>query len=474
MSARNSQLRMFGPRSGSGKAAGAVIACAVLLLAGCGGSGGTTADAGAPIIRGATTFRISNTPTTFAVDTTIIVTTSGGTTGRNKEVTTKGVCAREGTAVSTAVKATRAGECIVTMTQRAATGDATDFTMTPLMETATATFTFTAAPALTADAPALTADAPALTVSGTPTNPIAGETVTLTTAGGSGSGDVSYTVQPLTPVCTVTNSALTRPQHGTCVVTATQGGSTGTASFVFGSGIFFVKFDANGGSGSIARQYASTATALTANNGAIQRTGYTFDGWATLPKGAQAYADGASYPFTDDAMLFARWVAVTPVYTVSFDANGGDESIASQSATGPTLLTANNGAIKRTGFTFDGWATSASGTKAYANGAPYPFTANATLYARWVCKPFTVTATARRQTTGSVVVRYTSTSEVPMTTLTANNSPFSGFTKSITRSENGGQIIVNLLDPKKLYSWTMTGTNTAGCSATSQPTTPNV
>jgi hypothetical protein len=31
-----------------------------------------------------------------------------------------------------------------------------------------------------------------------------------------------------------------------------------------------------------------------------------------------------------------------------------------------------------------------------------------------------------------------------------------------------------LLDPKKLYSWTMTGTNTAGCSATSEPTTPAV
>jgi hypothetical protein len=52
MSARNSRFGAFSSRSGRGKAAGAVIACAVMFLAGCGGSGGTAADAGAPVIRG--------------------------------------------------------------------------------------------------------------------------------------------------------------------------------------------------------------------------------------------------------------------------------------------------------------------------------------------------------------------------------------------------------------------------------------
>ena len=173
-----------------------------------------------------------------------------------------------------------------------------------------------------------------------------------------------------------------------------------------------------------------------------------------------------------DITLYAQW-SCTSCCTVSFNANGGTGTMASQTANAGTALTAN-AFTPAAGFTFDGWATSANGTNAYANGAPYPFTANAALYARWVCKPFTVTATARRQTTGKVVVRYTSTSEVPMTTLIAKNSPYSGLTNSITRSENGGQIIVSLLDPNRLYSWTVTGTNTAGCSATSQPTTPNV
>jgi hypothetical protein len=37
--------------TGSGKAT-VVVVCAVMLLAGCGGSGGSSAEAGAPVIRG--------------------------------------------------------------------------------------------------------------------------------------------------------------------------------------------------------------------------------------------------------------------------------------------------------------------------------------------------------------------------------------------------------------------------------------
>jgi uncharacterized repeat protein (TIGR02543 family) len=184
-----------------------------------------------------------------------------------------------------------------------------------------------------------------------------------------------------------------------------------------------------------------------------------------------AYAAGATYPFTSTATLYARWVAA-PLRTVTFNANGGNETMANQSANVATALTAN--AFTRPGYVFDGWATTSNGSNAYANGASFPFTANAALYARWACKPFTVTATARRWTTGKVIVRYTSTSEVPMTTLTATDVRTSFNSNSITRSENGGQIIVSMLEAKKTYQWRVTGTNIAGCSATSETTTPAV
>ncbi len=56
MSARRSRFSGFGSSRRRGKAAGAVMACAVMLLAGCGGSSGSAADASAgaatPIVRG--------------------------------------------------------------------------------------------------------------------------------------------------------------------------------------------------------------------------------------------------------------------------------------------------------------------------------------------------------------------------------------------------------------------------------------
>jgi uncharacterized repeat protein (TIGR02543 family) len=56
--------------------------------------------------------------------------------------------------------------------------------------------------------------------------------------------------------------------------------------------------------------------------------------------------------------------------------------MSNQTANVPTALTANT--FTRTGYSFSGWNTLANGTGTpYADGASYPFTANATLYAQW-------------------------------------------------------------------------------------------
>lgn len=72
-----------------------------------------------------------------------------------------------------------------------------------------------------------------------------------------------------------------------------------------------VTFNANGGSGMMNPQTASTSTALTTN--AFTKDGYTFGGWATsqanATAGTVAYADGASYPFTSSETLYAIWTA---------------------------------------------------------------------------------------------------------------------------------------------------------------------
>jgi len=90
------------------------------------------------------------------------------------------------------------------------------------------------------------------------------------------------------------------------------------------------------------------------------------------------YNPGSSGPFMPDGKS----------YTVSFDANGGSgTSPGSKSAkSGESITIPNSGSLSRTGYSFDCWNTSASGS-----GTNYPtgmsFTVpvqNVTLYAKWL------------------------------------------------------------------------------------------
>lgn len=79
--------------------------------------------------------------------------------------------------------------------------------------------------------------------------------------------------------------------------------------FVIPAPIVTVTFDANGGSGTMASQDASTATPLTATS--FTRSEFTFAGWNTQANGGgTAYADGATFPFSVNTSLFAQWTAV--------------------------------------------------------------------------------------------------------------------------------------------------------------------
>lgn len=70
-------------------------------------------------------------------------------------------------------------------------------------------------------------------------------------------------------------------------------------------------------------------------------------------------------------------------YTVSYNANGGSGAPSSQTKWYGKNLTLSSTKPTRTGYTFQGWATSASGSVAYAAGASYTANAAITLYAVW-------------------------------------------------------------------------------------------
>ncbi len=109
------------------------------------------------------------------------------------------------------------------------------------------------------------------------------------------------------------------------------------------------------------------------------RTGYTFDGWYTAETGGEKVTTATA--FTDDATLYPRFVANT--YTVRFDINyTGGTHPASQDVTYDSAYGALP-APTRTGYTFLGWYTTATGGTKVESTTLVSRTVSHTLYAHW-------------------------------------------------------------------------------------------
>jgi uncharacterized repeat protein (TIGR02543 family) len=82
-------------------------------------------------------------------------------------------------------------------------------------------------------------------------------------------------------------------------------------------------------------------------------------------------------------------------YTISYNANGGSGAPGSQTKWKDQTLTLSNTKPTRTGYSFQGWATSSSATSAaYSAGGSYTANSAATLYAVWKANTYTVTYNA--------------------------------------------------------------------------------
>ncbi len=201
-----------------------------------------------------------------------------------------------------------------------------------------------------------------------------------------------------------------------------------------------VTFDANGGRGTMSTQTATSSTNLTI--GAFARTGFTFIGWNTKADGTgTTYADQGSYPFgsaNTSATLYAQW---TPSgYLVSYNANGGTGSMASQSVTSPNSLVLAPNVFSKVGKIFTGWSTNAAGTgTSYLDGATVTPTANLTLYAQWVARaPHQISFDANGGT-GSMdpITNTTGSLVLPGNTFVKDNAIFYGWNTAADGSGTG-------------------------------------
>ena len=117
-----------------------------------------------------------------------------------------------------------------------------------------------------------------------------------------------------------------------------------------------LRFDANGGNGTMSDMNIKTEETKALAACGFSRKGYDFAGWATSENGTKAYSDKANYLMGPalEYTLFALW---TPTkYLITYNLNGGSVSNANKTeyTIESTSFTLNN-PIKN-GYTFIGWS----------------------------------------------------------------------------------------------------------------------
>ncbi|MBO4645316.1 MAG: InlB B-repeat-containing protein [Bacteroidales bacterium] len=133
----------------------------------------------------------------------------------------------------------------------------------------------------------------------------------------------------------------------------------------------------------------STVT-IVGNTGNLERTGYVFAGWNTLPDGTGTnYTASQTYSIRRDVVLYAKWQPIT--YRVRFNKNAADATgtMSDQTFTFGAEQNLSHNVFNRPGFFFAGWSATSSGAVEYADGQSVSSLSSeqgdvVTLYAKWV------------------------------------------------------------------------------------------
>lgn len=168
-----------------------------------------------------------------------------------------------------------------------------------------------------------------------------------------------------------------------------------------------VKFNANGGSGSMSSVTVATNGTTKLPQNTFVRTGYEFAGWATSSSGSVAYSDKATYAMGTDSSytLYAVWNVVN--YTISYDTDGGSIS-GHQTSYNTNTSTFTLPTPEKEDYIFLGWSgTGISGiqkTVTVTKGS----TGDREYTANWELNAYAITLDANGGTTDAdtVIVKY--------------------------------------------------------------------
>ena len=204
------------------------------------------------------------------------------------------------------------------------------------------------------------------------------------------------------------------------------------------------------------------------------RTGYTFAGWYTEREGGSIVNTTDTVRILSNITLYAHWTANN--YTITFNANGGSVGTVltvTYDSTYGTLPTPS-----RTGYSFAGWFTAASGGSQVTNSTKVSITSNQTLYAHWNINSYgvTINTSNANKSTGSLNINYGGNGTVTITPTSgyylSGASCTNGYTTNATTgtSKTGAQTVTIYNNSKTTGSTcTFTGTKAINQNISSPP-----
>lgn len=168
-----------------------------------------------------------------------------------------------------------------------------------------------------------------------------------------------------------------------------------------------VTYDANGGT----VDPGSKSSYLSDSYGTLPtptRTGYTFIGWYSAKSGGVEVTAKTTITTPSNHTIYAVWKVNT--YSVSFNSNGGSSAPSGKSVQFGSKY-GTLGTASRTGYTFSGWYTAASGGTKITESSIYSVASNQTLYAQWKANSYTINfdANGGSVSPSSMTVTYSST-----------------------------------------------------------------
>ena len=149
-----------------------------------------------------------------------------------------------------------------------------------------------------------------------------------------------------------------------------------------------ITFNANGGSGAPSKQQKIIGETTYIPYTKPTRSGYAFQGWSTSSWATSAdYQPGSTYTPYGNMTFYAVWKQnVVKTWTITYNANGGYNAPAKQTANVGQSITITYSKPTRNGYTFLGWSTWSGSTEpetAFTPGYSYSSDYDMTLYAVW-------------------------------------------------------------------------------------------